>query len=292
VKFALEAMTKKADAAARERLRTALRERAARLEAGDGRPLEPSEAMVRAFFHALVVGVEADASRESPAASAEQGSAALRTLAALRPVPDIYESVQNMIVSARKEALQGVLGTLFGAREFAINADVLVEMALTEPERVRSFVERTFGAARERARAHGDPVLTWLVGETALEAVEGTFEKARAERLRRVEKVLEVALDSRKVLRLAALRDQLKAEQEQAAAAARTRRAADRRALLASLATPSDVRTLQAVLAGKAGGGSPGGEFAPGPEETRRLQHVTLAAYLRALSVPLPEALK
>jgi tetratricopeptide (TPR) repeat protein len=284
VKAALDAMREKADPAKAQAIRADLRAHAARLAPPGSGPLAPAEAMVRAFFQALLVGVEADAGGD-PVAT-------LKTLAALAPTPDIYDPVQGVLVSARHEALKAAIAALFAGDESRFDNRALLERAIVDGAGARAFLERVFRPLRERAASSGDPILAWQVEETAVEAGEGVLKQAKAERLRRIEQVLEVALDTAKVVKLAAARDALKAELEREDAAAKARLLASRKTLLTALKTPSDVKTLQALLATRREGREPAPEIGPGLDDARRLQQVTLAACLRALNVPLPESLK
>lgn len=264
-------------------LRDTLRGLAARLPPPG--PLPPAQAMLQSFFYALLAGAEQDAGGDA--------AGAVRALRALAAAPDLYEPVTNVLVSSRQQILAFTLQHLLKDLGPSPEPEALPELAATDPVRARAFLERLLAPTRARAATYGDPILAWLIDETGLEAWEGTLAQGRRQRLGRIGRVLGVATDPAKVARLEAARAALEADLARDEAGAKARLGAARRALLATLATPSDVKTFEALLGARASGsGERSAELAPGPADAERLAQVGLAASLRALGIALTETRK
>ena len=145
---------------------------------------------------------------------------------------------------------------------------------------------------REGVSKFGDPILSFLIDRFLAGSIDSTIAHGVAERLRRIDRVLEVAVDPKKVEKLGSTKLALVEKLKALDAANKAATTSARKAALASLHTPVDFKTFTTItmrLAAKELGESVG---VAGPDDARRSIELTLAAYLRALSVPLPEALK
>ena len=244
-----------------------------------GTPVAPAEAMVQATFLGMAAGLEADRPDGDP-------RTALSALRALAPTPDVYDTVTNVVVSARQQVATALLGQLLAP--LGVVGRGIEDAAAEDPDEAQAWVRHLFADPVERAASLGDPVLAWVVAETAEEAAEGARTEGLARRLSRVEAVLAVATDPAKVARLEATRATLTQARTEHEARALARTTAARRAFVATLASPADAKLLAALLAGardRAAASGRAGALAPGPEDARLAAEQTIAACARALGL-------
>ncbi len=245
----------------------------------------PCEAIVRAMFHAMHVNAELTAGLDGVAAP----MAALRGVA---PRTDVYEPIWNAIASTRKEAVMAVFGKIFQHIDADPRAREADELAISDPEAARRLIDAVMVPTRERLAKVDDPVLTFAVERFAHGAADTTVAKGMATRLRRIDRVLEVAVDAAKIAKLEATKRAVLAELKALDARATRDATAARRDALASLRTPVDVKSFALVTQWilQRDAVAPLGES--GPDDARRAVEVRLLAYLRAVSIPVPASLK
>lgn len=245
----------------------------------------PPEALDRAMFF----GMQANAQAMVDASGLAGPLLALRSLA---PRADVFESVWAAIATMRTEAVMGAFGRLVATIDADPRAREADELAVTDADAARRRLDEVARPVREAAAKLGDPIVTFLVDRLLSGGIDTTVAKGIAERIGRIDRVLEVAVDAKKVAVLtttkASLVAKLKALDTDAAAKAKAARAG----VIAALRTPTDLRTFTIVTGRIAARDKGAGLGEAGPEETRRSMELSLAAYLRAIGVAVPESIK
>jgi tetratricopeptide (TPR) repeat protein len=245
----------------------------------------PAEALLRAMFHGMHVNAELMVGLDGVAE-------ALAPLRSLAPRDDVYEAVWNAVATIRKEAVMATFAKVFQDLDADPRAREADQIAVRDPEGARKMVESVVAPVRASLGRFGEPVLTFVVELLVRSGTDATIAKGMAERVRRIDRVLEVALDPAKVAKLEASKRDLVEQLKRLDAAAKEHAAEGRRAAFTTFATPVDLQTFQLAAAQIAQRDPSSPIGVPGPDDARRAAELKLLAYLRALSIPAPEGLK
>ena len=270
---------------ASDALRARFREVAKALAASPAGSYGPAEALLRAMIHGMHVNAELMEGIDGVAA-------ALAPLRSLAPRDDVYDTVWNATATVRKETVLATFGKIFQDLDADPRAREAEEVAVRDPEGARRMIDAVVAPARAALARIGDPVLAFVVELLVRSSTDATIAKGLAARVRRIERVLEVAVEPAKVAKLEATKRDLLEQLKRLDVGAKEQAVAGRRAALASLTTPVDMQTFELVAAQIAQREPTAPIGVTGPDDARRRAELKLEAYLRALSIPAPEGRK
>jgi tetratricopeptide (TPR) repeat protein len=269
--------------------RAKLTQRAREVEAAPQATRAPEDVLIRASLlggrvSAIVAGEGDDRDLAS----------AMKALASLSPVPDVYESVTGTVAQTRKQALLSAIQGFVEQVERDPRSHRAQNLAEDDPDTARRLVASVVGPARDRAASLGEPVLAHFVDLVLIGVTADVDGRALEARMRRVKRVLEVATDPAKIARLEAAERDIEARIASLGTDLGRRAGARTEALRDALRTPCDVATLGALRTVMAQGATQRGERPepPDPQDARRAAEVALGASLDALGVPRPEGLR
>ncbi len=284
LRHVLEGESSPAAQRALERFRTVADQVAAEAVA----PLAPEDILLRV---ALLGGRSAELALENDSDGAL--ARAVRRLATLSPMPDIYESVTSMVAEQRKRAMFAAIARFVQDVEKDPRGRIAMRVAETDLEPARRMIQDVIRPARDRAATLGEPLLEYLVDIVLMGMVDGIEVHALDTRLVRVRRVLEVALDPVKINRLRATEAEIVARKREVESALEVRARERAAALRSQLASPTDAKTLGLLQREMAASAARRGESAEvDPLDLRRQTELNLKASLDALGAPLPAGLK